>query len=140
MFFSAGASVIQDHSLAQGLFFQVSSAYGGLKSSAFPPYLGALLALVSLFSHTKDTYAFGWLGVVSLWLFPFLPPLLQWALQILCCLPTAITFTLTGRQAVWKGTTLNFTGGHSYKDIAVLEDVHWYYQSVLRHSGNCRGT
>lgn len=54
--------------------------------------------------------------------------------------PTAITFSLTRRQAIWKGTTLNFMGGHSYKDIAVLEDVHWYRQSVLRHSGNHRGT
>lgn len=77
-------------------------------------------------------------GIVSLWLSPFLPPPVApvgsagpllpslsqsaWAYILL---PTTIIFSLTRRQVIWKGTTLNFIGRQSDRDIAVLEDVRW---------------
>lgn len=118
---------------------------------------GTACPVVSL-THTRDNYAVGCGGggrggSVSLWLSPFLPPSVTsagsagsllsslsqraWAYVPL---PTAIIFPLTRRQVIWKGTTLNFMGRHSYRNIAVLEDVHWCHQSVLWHAGNYRGT
>lgn len=61
---------------------------------------------------------------------PLLPSLSQSDLAYIP-LPTAIIFSLTRRQVIWKGTALNFMGRHSCRDIAVLEEVHWYHQSVL---------
>ena len=153
-FISVGASVVQAHGPAQGLFFQACSAYGGLKTSAFPPCLGhCLLCGVSNPYKRHVCCWLGWGAVVSLWLSPFLPPSvtpvgsagpllpsLSQSAWAYVPLPITIIFSLTGRQVIWKGTTLNFMGRHSYRDIAVLEDVHCCHQSVLWHSGNCRGT
>lgn len=158
LFISVGASVIQAHGPTQGLFFQDSSAYGGLKTAAFPPCLGHCLPCGVSNPYKRQLCC--WLrggggrgGSVSLWLSPFLPPSVTsagsagsllsslsqraWAYVPL---PTAIIFPLTRRQVIWKGTTLNFMGRHSYRNIAVLEDVLWCHQSVLWHAGNYRGT
>lgn len=76
---------------AQRLFFQASSAYGGLKTSAFPPCLGH--CLLCGFSNPYKRNVRCWLGpgVVVLQsgcpLFSLLQ-LHQWALWVLCCLPS----------------------------------------------------
>lgn len=151
-FISVGASVIQAMVQLRDCSFRLPLLMEALKLHLSLHAWGTACSVVSL-THIKDTYAVGWGAGCFTLAAPFCPPSVTPVGSVGSLLPslsqsagghvlltTAIIFSLTRRQVIWKGTTLNFIGKHSYRDIAVLEDVHWCHQSVLWHSSNCRGT